>query len=64
MKPYQQRVIDEKDALAEKCTKLSAFVFSAAYVALDDLERSRLTSQLRHMMGYLEDLRDRIAAFE
>lgn len=64
MEAFQQRVVDEKQALDEKIQKLTAFVVGSIFSGLDEDERSRLSIQLQHMIGYSEVLGQRIAAFK
>lgn len=64
MKPYQQRVIDEKNALDEKAQKLSEFIGSnPLFGKLDPKEQERMKVQNDLMWQYSEVLGDRIAAF-
>lgn len=64
MEAFQQRAVDEKQALDEKIQKLTAFVGGSIFAGLDEDERSRLSIQLQHMNGYSEVLGQRIAAFK
>lgn len=63
MEAHQQRVIEEKEALDDKISKLTAFIGGTIFASLDDNERSRLSIQLQHMNGYSEIIGQRIAAF-
>jgi hypothetical protein len=63
MPPHQQRVIDEREQLAEKCDKLKVFLWGAIFNSLPTEERSRLIQQLGFMLAYLGILDQRIAAF-
>lgn len=63
MEEFQQRVVDEKNALDEKIAKLKSFMLGPIYARLDDDERSRLMIQTQHMVGYSDILGQRIAAF-
>ncbi len=63
MKPYQQRVIDEKKALDIKLEILVGFIVSKQF--LEDVgleERRRLTSQAEVMKRYSAILGERIGA--
>lgn len=60
--PHQQRVLDEKAALDEKITKLSAFLDNPP-VLVPAAETKRLEVQLGFMRGYSTVLAERIAAF-
>ena len=66
MLPHQQRVIDERDELSNKLTKLNAFINSDTFTEkVKDLrERDRLILQKFIMTRYLEILNERITAFE
>ena len=59
----QQRVIDEKNALDEKLIKLSAFVRTDEFYALDTEDRQLLRRQREVMLQYSDILGDRIARF-
>lgn len=64
MKPYQQRVVDEKQELDIKIKGLDRFVyFSNAYAGLTAEEQDQLCRQLDHMVSYSKVLGERIAAF-
>lgn len=63
MKPYQQRVIDEKAALGGKIEALAAFIGTHQERSLDTGERSRLGRQLRAMREYSNILEERIDHF-
>jgi hypothetical protein len=63
MQPYQQRVVDEKDQVSERLSKLYAFFRQPTFASLPDAERTRLRSQARFMDGYAAVLEERIAAF-
>ena len=63
MQPHQQRVVDEKDELAEKLTKLNGFIGGTIYDSLSADERNRLCRQAAVMKDYLDILNDRINAF-
>jgi len=61
--PYQQRVIDEKEALDVKRTKLIGFIESPEFDRITAQERSLLTRQLLAMDDYSAILGERICAF-
>ncbi len=63
MQPYQQRVVDEKSELDEKCRKLSAFFASSQYPLLNEDEKERLCLQWKIMGDYSGVLGERIKAF-
>lgn len=62
--PHQQRVVDEKEELDAKRSKLGDFIASSPIFAnLPSDERGRLVAQFRVMTEYSVILRDRIEAF-
>ena len=61
--PHQQRVVDEKDEVGDRLSKLFAFFEGPIFWNLDEAERSRLRNQARFMDGYAAVLEERIAAF-
>jgi hypothetical protein len=62
--PYQQRVVDEKNALDANIGKPADFiVLSAAYKHLGSAEKGRLHRQHTHMLAYSGVLLERIEAF-
>lgn len=62
--PFQQRVVDEKNALDANITKLADFiVLSAAYKHLGSAEKDRLNRQHTHMRALSGVLGERIEAF-
>jgi len=63
MQPHQQRVITERDELAEKLTKLIAFIGGSVYNGLPQDERIRLNKQATIMQDYLDVLAERIKSF-
>jgi len=70
MLPHQQRVIDERDQLAERLDKLRAFIEAnpkngtvSLFRSLDEQERNDLQSQANYMTMYLSVLYRRIARF-
>jgi hypothetical protein len=63
MQPHQQRVVTEKDELAERLTKLNAFMSTQIHDGLASEEKIRLAKQACAMKDYLDILNDRIAAF-
>lgn len=64
--PHQQRVVQEKEELDEKLSKLSAFIDSPnfAITVKDENEIARLVCQEEIMKDYSEILAERIAAFK
>lgn len=61
--PHQQRVVTERDELADKITKLTAFLVTPTFARLADDEQNRLNIQLDAMRLYCVVLNERIAAF-
>lgn len=63
MKPHQQRVVDEKQSLDEKISKLISFMESDASSVLSLSEEDDLEEQLEYMQKYSEVLGHRISKF-
>ena len=63
MKPYQQRVVDEKTDLDAKVARLKTFLEGSTFKSLPGEECARLTRQLGIMENYSGVLGERIAAF-
>ncbi len=63
MKPYQQRVCDEKEELDEKIVKLKEFMNSDVYAELLAVEQGLLMVQLVAMDNYFNVLGRRIECF-
>jgi hypothetical protein len=63
MKAYQQRVINEKSCLDDKLGKLTKFIESDEFDALEDDDRKLLVKQEDAMSIYSEILEDRIKRF-
>lgn len=61
--PHHQRVLDERDELADRLAKLQVFFQSPIFAGLDAAERIRMRTQAHHMGGYLAVLDERIEAF-
>ncbi len=61
---HQQRVVTERDELAERIAKLSAFLATPTYQRLDDEEQTRLANQLEAMRLLCAILNQRIDAFK
>ena len=61
--PHQQRVVEERDQLAERITRLTAFEAGELFTSLCEAEQRRLRSQLVAMDEYLAILNERIAAW-
>ena len=64
--PHQQRVVQEKEELDEKLSKLSTFIDSPNFTNIvnDEDEVARLVCQEEIMKDYSEILAERIAAFK
>lgn len=63
MKPYQQRVVDEKAELDAKLERLQAFLVEDPPDAIDEAERGRMGMQAHIMAEYSAILAERIANF-
>lgn len=63
LQPHQQRVIEERDALEEKITKLREFFGSKIYRELDRDDRALLSLQYNVMLEYADILERRIGRF-
>lgn len=64
MKEFQQRVVDEREALDDKLNKLCKFLTSDLFKSLPIEEQDRLRRQHRTMDTYSKILGERIVAFE
>lgn len=65
MKPYQQRVVEEKAELDKKIEALNAFIEeSPIFGTLDSDEKTRLKDQSMVMQEYSDILDERIEAFD
>ena len=60
---YQLRVVAEREELVEKIGRLSAFVNSDAFGAVDANEQDRLQRQLLCMTEYADILTERVSNF-
>ena len=63
MKPYQQRVVDEKAELDSKLDKLNAFFPTDLFAQLKPNEQERLYLQASVMQKYSNILGERIEDF-
>ena len=61
--PYQQRVVEEKNALKEKLDKLTVFLGSESFKNLHETDQTLLIMQKRYMTAYLDILNVRIERF-
>jgi len=64
MKPFQQRVVEEKAALDDKLSRLRPFVDGETFKNLPVEEQDRMKRQLHIMGEYSIVLGERIEAFE
>jgi hypothetical protein len=62
MQPHRERVVVERDELAEKLTKLNTFIGGEIFHKLPAEEKVRLAKQGGAMKDYLDILNDRINA--
>ena len=60
---HQIRVVDEKEELDGRISKLQAFFSTPIFASLDEKEKDRLTRQHAHMDAYSGVLEERIRAF-
>jgi hypothetical protein len=64
MQDFQQRVVEERDQLAERLTKLSAFINdNPTFTTLPEAAQDLLVDQEAVMQDYLDILEMRIAGF-
>ncbi len=63
MEDWQQRVVDEYNALDEKCEKLEAFLVTKAFFELELVDRTLLIQQHNAMSLYAYVLNSRIERF-
>ena len=63
MEDWQQRVVEELEALETKRLALRAFISGTGFAALDEQDRDLLSRQERIMGGYEQILQRRIARF-
>jgi len=63
MKDYQIRVLEEKNELDARISRLENFVKSETFVTVVDSDKDRLTHQLSVMKSYSAILGERIARF-
>lgn len=61
---YRERVIVERNELADKVTKLRAFFDAQVFRTLSASEQARLRRQYGHMNAYLGVLLERIEAWD
>lgn len=61
--PYQQRVVEEREQLQEKLTKLREFIETPMFEALSIMEKARLRRQRDIMREYRLILDVRIEAW-
>ena len=63
MQPYQERVIQEKQELDEKLSRLKLFLMGSMFQSLPGDEQGRLERQAELMSQYSAVLGERIANF-
>lgn len=63
MEDWQARVVREKKELDEKIERLSIFLGTREFQALNSVDRALLESQLRFMTEYTNILGHRISRF-
>ena len=64
MLDFQMRVINERNELADKVSKLILFIASDKFLEVPQNEKERLKAQLASMIPYLFILVDRISWFD
>lgn len=63
LKPHEQRVVDERNALAERTEKLNAFQTTDTFLSLPVADQELLKKQLELHNELLSVLEQRIARF-
>lgn len=63
LQPHQQRVVEERNELIEKVTKLNAFTKTETFNSLPDEEKNLLLKQEKEMKKYADILKQRIDLF-
>lgn len=63
LQPHEQRVVDERNELIEKITKLHAFFTTEVFAHLQDEDQNLLEEQVQLMMNYSDVLLKRINRF-
>lgn len=67
LEPHQQRVVDERNELNEKITKLHAFIQdpnpNSIFKNLEEVDQNLLNKQVQLMMNYSDVLLERINRF-
>ena len=63
-KTQYNRLIEEKEDLKNKITKLNNFIETDSFANLDVTQRLLITAQLNHMLEYLSALSLRIERIE
>lgn len=63
MQPHQERVVAERDELADKWNRLRVFISGSVFTSLLADEQARLRRQERIMEEYVTVLNERIASF-
>jgi len=61
MEPFQQRLLDEKNQVDERITKLESFTSTDLFDQLPAVQMSLLNIQLKAMQTYSQCLLERIA---
>jgi hypothetical protein len=63
LQPHEQRVVDERNELIEKITKLHAFFKTEIFNNLPEKDQNLLEEQVQIMMNYSDILLKRINRF-
>ncbi len=57
---WQQRVLEEREQLVTRATKLNAFIHSSMFAAVPGPERKLLLKQIEVMLSYIKILDGRV----
>jgi hypothetical protein len=60
MSDFKTRLLEERDQLKEKVTKLDIFIDSDTFETISELQQDLLMDQLYHMSEYLTILDERV----
>ena len=63
MQPHEKRVVDERNDLSDKLSKLAAFFVTDTFLGLPEADRILLVTQEEQMTCYLNTLGRRIERF-
>ena len=63
IRPFEQRILDEREALNDKLFKILDFTRRPNFLAVSYIERELIIAQSRAMTAYLDKLDKRIELF-